>query len=260
MSTRFRSPDNPPPPGEILAATAHRPWVLPERPWIMLQTLRHTLYAHWALPAEQLRPLLPSGLTLDLYHGQAWLSLVPFRVARTRLHGLPPIPGLSAFDELNARTYVVKDGKPGVWFFSLDVTNRLVVEGARIGFRSPFFHADIQLTRREDGILIVSRRTDPRLTSGVFEARYRPANASVFIAQPGTLDHWLTERYCLYTVSRGRLFRGNIHHLPWRLQPAEAAIVTNSVTRAHGIPLSGAPSLLHYSERQDMLAWALERA
>jgi hypothetical protein len=231
---------------------------MPDSPWIMAQSWHQLLFAHWSFPPEAIRPLLPPELTLDTYAGQAWVGVVPFHMSGIRLRGLPTVPFTSAFAELNVRTYVTAADKPGVWFFSLDAANRIGVETARTVFHLPYFNARMQVRLEGETVHYGSVRTDRRAAAGVFIARYRPT-APVYLSQPGTLDHWLTERYCLYTTDRqGHLYRGEIHHAPWQLQLAEAEIEENTVTAMHGIHLPDAAPLLHYAERVDMLGWYLQ--
>src|SRR5688500_15722341 len=129
----------------LLLAQAHRPWPVPPSPWIMTQTWSKLLFAHWPVPPEQIRPLLPPSVTLDTFDGQAWVGVVPFDIPNIRPRFLPPIPTMAHFLELNVRTYVTRDGKPGVWFFSLDAASRLAVEGARLAFHLPYFNAQMSL-------------------------------------------------------------------------------------------------------------------
>jgi uncharacterized protein YqjF (DUF2071 family) len=169
------------------------------------------------------------------------------------MRGLLPLPGLSSFRELNVRTYVrAPDGKPGVWFFSLDVSSRLVVESARRLVRLPYFHA--RIAAEPDGTWIDQEcvRLDER--GRVFSARCRPEGA-VFQAKPGSLEWFLAERYCLYaTDARGALLRAEIHHPPWSLQRAEAEIELASIAP---LELRDAP-LCHFSRRQDVVIWRLD--
>src|SRR5882757_5465385 len=119
---------------KILKHTNHRPWPLPRGPWIMAQVWHNLLFAHWTVPVATLRPLVPQQLEIDTFREKAWLGVVPFRMSGVRLRGTPAVPGLSCFPELNVRTYVIRDGMPGVWFFSLDAANLLVVWAARAMF------------------------------------------------------------------------------------------------------------------------------
>ena len=241
-----------------LARTDHRPWPMPGTPWVMAQQWHDLLFAHWPIPSDQLRALIPPQLAFDLYEGQAWLGVVPFRMAGVRLRATPALPWLSAFPELNVRTYVTFRGKPGVWFFSLDATNPLAVSIARAWFHLPYFRA--RMTCKLDGAEVDyhSERTHRGAPPAVLHGSYRPIGAP-FEPQPGTLEHFLTERYCLYAADpQGRLFRGEIQHPPWTLQSAEAAFETNSMAQAAGINLPASKLLLHFSERQDMVAWSPE--
>jgi uncharacterized protein len=242
---------------EILRHTAHRPWPLPGGPWIMKQEWHDLLFAHWAAPVDVLRPLIPQQLEIDTFGGQAWLGVVPFRMSGVRMRGTPAIPGLSRFPELNVRTYVVRDGKPGVWFFSLDATNELAVWGARTLFHLPYFLAAMSCAEDAGWIRYESRRKDRRGSAASLRARYR-AIGEVFHAQPGRIEYFLAERYCLYTADeKGHIMRCEIHHLPWPLQLAEAEIQENTMAAAAGITITDQkPELLHFSRRQEVVVWA----
>ncbi len=234
----------------------HRPWPLPAQPWVMVQIWHDLLFAHWPATAAELLPHVPPGLHLDTYAGQAWVGVVPFRMSGVRLRGTPAVPGFSAFPELNVRTYVTDGAKPGVLFFSLEAGSPLAVAVARGWFHLPYFRAHMQ----QMGEQYLSRRVHAGFPAAEFSARYRPVDA-VFQAVPGSLEHWLTERYCLYTADRQqRLYRGNIHHNPWPLQPAMAEISCNTMAASHGISLPDSAPLLHFARRLEVLIWPLERA
>jgi uncharacterized protein YqjF (DUF2071 family) len=242
---------------EIFKHTAHRPWPLPRGLWIMKQQWHDLLFAHWTVPVEALRPVIPRGLEMDTFEGQAWLGVVPFRMAGVRVRGTPAIPGFSRFPELNVRTYVVRDGKPGVWFFSLDAANAVAVWGARTFFHLPYFLAAMSCAEDSGWIRYESRRKDRRGSPASLRARYR-AIGEMFHAQPGSIEHFLAERYCLYTADgKGRIIRCEIHHPPWPLQLAEAAMEGNTMAAAAGIPIAEQkPELLHFSRRQEVVVWA----
>lgn len=223
----------------------------------MAQSWHHLLFAHWPVEADVLQPLLPPGLTLDTYEGQAWVGVVPFRIRPLRLRFLPEWPLVTAFLELNVRTYVVAEGKPGVWFFSLDASDRVMVEAARFTYGLPYYYAKMSIRHDAGHIYYNTQRRDKRVGAGEFSSRYRAID-DVYRAEAGSLDAWLTERYCLYTRFGRFLFRANIHHHPWPLQPAAATIQRNTLTEAHGFTLPDTEPLLHYSERIDVLVWALE--
>jgi uncharacterized protein YqjF (DUF2071 family) len=245
---------------EILKHTAHRPWPLPHGPWIMKQAWHDLLFAHWPVPLAALRPLIPPQLEIDTFAGQAWLGVVPFRMSGVRLRGTPPMPGLSRFPELNVRTYVIRDGRPGVWFFSLDAANALAVMGARLAFHLPYFHAAMRCEENAGWIHYQSVRRHGGTPLTSLRAQYQ-AVGETFNAQPGTLEYFLTERYCLYTADRsGRIIRCDIHHPAWALQLAEASFQENTMAGAAGISLAAPqPQLLHFARRQDVVVWLPRR-
>jgi uncharacterized protein YqjF (DUF2071 family) len=239
-----------------LGAAGHRPWPLPDAPWVMGQTWSDLLFCHWPVAAEALAPHVPASLPLDTYDGSAWLSVTPFEISGTRPRGAPPPPRLSRFPELNVRTYVTLGGRPGIWFLSLDAASMLAVAVARGLYRLPYLRARMSIERDRPWIDFRSARSDPRGAPARFEARYRPTGG-VRHAEPGSLEAWLVERYRLYTVDdHGRVFAGDIHHRPWTLQDAAADIRENSMTAPHGIALAGAP-LLQFAARLDVLFWPL---
>ncbi|HEX7049060.1 MAG TPA: DUF2071 domain-containing protein [Longimicrobiales bacterium] len=245
--------------------TAHRPWPLPAGPWIMRQSWCELLFAHWPLPPDILRPLVPARLALDTFDDSAWVSVAAFRLTGLRARGLPALPGLSEFLELNLRTYVRVGDAPGVYFFSLDAASRLAVMGARIFYRLPYFHARMSMERRDGWIHYRSRRRGGGDGEGdgggaaEFVARYRPVGPA-FNALPGSLDHFLVERYALYTTfPTGEVLRADIDHPPWPLQNAEAEITRNTVAEAQGIRLPAREPRLHFAARQDTLVWPPRR-
>jgi uncharacterized protein len=225
----------------------------------MTQIWHELLFAHWPLPPDVLRPLVPAALPLDTFEGQAWLGVVPFRMSYVRPRGVPPIPGISAFPELNVRTYVTLGGKAGAYFFSLDAGNRLAVALARATYHLPYMRAQMRCARTGDIVTYASHRIHPGEPPAAFEATYRPTGP-VFTTAPDSLDAWLTERYCLYAVTpAGHVYRGEIHHGPWPLQPAEAEIRVNTMASAAGIALPDIPPRLAYAHRQEVLIWPIHR-
>jgi uncharacterized protein YqjF (DUF2071 family) len=238
---------------------AHRPWPVPPHPWVMRMRWRDLLFAHWKADAAVLRGLIPQGLELDLFEGQAYIGAVPFTMEDVSPRFVPALPGLHAFPEINLRTYVTAGGKPGVWFFSLDAAQKLAVRVARRWFHLPYFDARFEILHRSAGIEYSSLRTHSGAPGAAFSARYR-ATGPVYQSVAGTLDCWLTERYCLYAAdSEGRIYRGDIDHDPWPLQSAEAEVRANTLGEALGIDMRGPPVTLHYAESLDVRAWLIER-
>ncbi len=226
----------------------------------MRQSWCDLLFAHWSLAVYRLRPLVPASLELDTFGGQAWVAVAPFTVRHLRLRGLPEIPGLNAFPELNVRTYVTVGGKPGIYFFSLDAANAAAVLGARLSYLLPYFPARMSSVKNDNWIDYESERMGGRGAGSRFAGRYR-GTGEIFEPGPGSLEHFLVERYCLYSSDRaGRLYRGDIHHDPWRLQLAEAAIEANSMAGPVGLDLAEPPATLHFSRQQDAFIWPIRRA
>ena len=250
---------------DLVKFTAHRLWPLPDTPWLMRQTWVNLLFAHWPIAPDTLRALIPPQLELDTYDGMAWVGVVPFGMTNVAPRGLPNMPGFSTFPELNVRTYVKRPApvgtdasvtKPGVYFFSLDAANPLAVIGARIGFQLPYYHAQMQFIAEGERIHYISHRTHRGAPPADFVASYGPSGKP-YQSEPGTLDYWLTERYCLYTTLGERLYRADIQHIPWPLQPANADITVNTMAAAAGITLPPQPPLLHFARHIDVVNWLI---
>ncbi|PYX90597.1 MAG: hypothetical protein DMG68_01280 [Acidobacteria bacterium] len=221
----------------------------------MFQTWHDLLFAHWPIPLEALRPLVPHQLPLDTFDGKCWLGIAPFHMSGVRARGVPPLPGLSRFPEVNVRTYCTLDGKPGVFFFSLDAANRPAVWAARSFYHLPYFFARMEAQVAGDDVSYFSRRLNGEAE---LQARYRPI-APVQLRRPGTLEHWLTERYCLYAVTDERVYRAEIHHLPWPLQDAHAEFEKNTMAAAAGLSLPPVEPLLHFAKQLQVLIWPLKK-
>jgi uncharacterized protein len=237
----------------------------PRRWPVMRQKWQDLLFVHWPVRAEELRPLVPPRLDLDLFDGTAYIGLVPFTMTGVRPVGLPPVRGLSSFHETNVRTYVHRAGRdPGVWFFSLDAANRIAVALARRLYHLPYYYARMFLDREA-----ASRPDDPRpiLYAGI-RGRPDPRPASYLIraiptgpvrpAQVDTLEHFLVERYLLYSLANGRLYRGQVHHRPYPLQSAEIPALDESLLAAAGIRRPDSPPLGHFARGVDVKVYALQ--
>lgn len=231
---------------------------LPKKPWIMQQTWKDLLFAHYPISPAILRPLLPSCFTVDTFEGSAWVSVVPFQMSGLRIRHLPKLPFTPEFSELNVRTYVTFGNKPGVYFFSLDANSKVAVSIANRFYYLPYYHARMSMKKQGDWIHFTSERTDQRVKAGLFSARYRPVG-DVFEAKPKSIEHWLTERYVLYVTNGKNVYEGNIHHKPWPLQQGEANFELNSVAQSFGIPIEEPPAYLHYCKELDVVAWLLKK-
>ena len=245
-------------PHEILDDTAHRPWPMPRGPWLMTQTWNDLLFAHWPVEQQALRERVPAGFEVDLFDGHAWVAVVPFRMTNVAPRLVPALPWISAFPELNVRTYVTVNGKPGVYFFSLDAGNPLAVAAARTLLILPYYTAKMDVRVAGDGRVQddCQRTSEP---SAAFAAHYG-GGGEPHSPAPGTLEYFLTERYCLYAVDHSRhAYRLEIHHPAWRLEHGTGEIAVNTMADAAGLPLPDIAPLLHFAKRQDMVCWAPER-
>ncbi len=236
---------------------------IPPGRWAIRQTWRDLLFAHWPVPVEMLRPLIPASLDVDTFDGAAWVGVVPFHMTGVRLRRTPFSPVAGAFPELNVRTYVTPHGamekKPGVWFFCLDAGSPVAVAVARAWYHLPYFIARMSVRADGEAIRYTSRRTHRGASPAAFTAMYG-STAPIALSEPGTLAHWLTERYCLYTTDRrGHLYQGDIHHPHWPLQAADAAIAVNTMAAAHGITLPETVPILHFARRLDVRCWPIRR-
>ncbi len=243
----------------------HRPFPMPARPWTMTQRWNDLLFAHWPIPVEAMETLVPAGLQVESFDGTAWVGVVPFWMNRiqARVPGTihQRIPFSRSFPELNLRTYVRSKltGRAGVFFFALEAASPLAVAGARILFNLPYFLATMSRTTASDGsVRYKSRRLLTSATVG-FQATYRGLERApdALPSQAGSLEHFLTERYCLFTTRRGKVLVGDVHHRPWPLEPADAEIRVNDLPRAHGITLPNRPPVLHFSKSLEVYIWSL---
>jgi uncharacterized protein YqjF (DUF2071 family) len=214
------------------------------------------LFMHWPIPVAAIRDYVPPALNIDTYDGSAWIGVVPFRMADVAPRFVPAIRWLSAFAELNVRTYVTVEGKPGVWFFSLDAENPIAVELARDFFHLNYYTAQMRCDRQGEEVQYRSTRQHRGAPPAMLTARYRPTGP-VYHSKPASLETFLTDRYCLYMANRqGQVGRGDIHHVPWPLQPAEVEIEQNTMTQQIRLTLPNTRPLLHFAQRLDVVGWA----
>lgn len=225
---------------------------------LMRQTWAKLLFMHWRLPTDVLRARVPAELEIDTHDGAAWIAVAPFTIRDLRASFLPPVPGLSAMHELNVRTYVHHRGVPGIYFFSLDAASALAVFGARTFFLLPYFTADMRLSQEGNSIDYHSRRTHAGAPAAAFDARWT-FGARLPESRPGSLEFFLTERYCFYTTHGASVFRCRIHHAPWPLSSAEVSTYHSTMIESHGLPAPDAPPLVHYAEAITADIWPLER-
>lgn len=228
-------------------------------PWVMHQRWTNVLFAHWPVAPSVLQPLLPASLEVLTCEGTAWIGVVPFLMSNVRPRGLPPFPWLSSFPELNVRTYVRHGDVKGVWFFSLDASNPLAVRAARRVVHLPYYDARMRIGATDGGtIRYESERTHRNAPPAHFVASYRP-EGDVRPAAPGTIDHFLIERYLLFAAAPRGLITVRIAHSPWPLQRATATFERNTMGHAIRVPLEGEPRFLHFGSRVDVKTWWPEK-
>ena len=208
---------------------------------VMKQRWAELGFFHWAFDPEIIAARLPRGLHVDTFYGKAWMGVVPFLMQRIRPVGLPPLPWLSWFHELNLRTYVYDDsGNPGVWFFSLDCNQPLAVEIARRSFNLPYEHAEMSSEITPDSVLYRSRRKNHPSPEAVYEYS-RPATPAP--ADPGSLEWFLVERYSLFSANKNRtLYSGRVHHTPYQIEAMSTGICPTTAFALSGFPEPETPA------------------
>jgi uncharacterized protein YqjF (DUF2071 family) len=237
----------------MIKETSHRPWPIPQARWVLSMRWHDLLFLHWPAHPEVIRALIPSVLELDVFDGWCWIGVVPFRMSGVRPRYMPtPL----AFPELNVRTYVKMPGRSGVWFFSLDAASWLAVRCARwLGL--PYYNARMTMELAGETVHYKSVRVHTGAAPAEFSASYHPTGP-VYRAASGTLDHWLTERYCLYAaIKPDQIVYGEIHHPQWPLQSADVELRTNTMTHAVGIELPDTKPICHFARHQEVVAWPI---
>lgn len=230
-----------------------------QKGWVMTQTWEHLLFAHWEIPPDLLRPLIPDTLEIDTFEGSGWISVIPFRMSGVRLRCLPPIPYTTSFPEINVRTYVKAAGRSGIYFLSLDASNPLITTIAKKWYRLPYHQASMDFRLNRESIEIQSRRVGSDAGAERFSATYRP-ESDVFLAKQGTLEYWLTERYILFCecMRSKRIYGANVYHEPWQLQHVSVQIEHNSLSKQR-IPLTERPHLALYARGVQSIIWPIEK-
>ena len=231
------------------------PTLEPDQPVLMHQNWHHLLFLHWEIPPAELQALIPAGLTVDTYEGKAYVGVIPFTMT-----GL-----MTNFHEVNVRTYVHRNGHdPGVWFFSLDASSSMAVLGARTAYKLPYYYADIDFAVTEEALPQVAfraHRNDPRSQSPAhIHTQYRPIEGPFAPAPLGTLEHFLIERYILYSQDENHeLHRARVHHQPYPVQRAEVAMLDETMVWAAGVRRSDNVPLRHYAREVNVKIYPPER-
>lgn len=224
--------------------------------FLMNQKWKNVFFMHWSVPADQLRPHIPSRLNIDTYQGQAWISIVVFDLAGIYVSKIKMIP---SFPEINVRTYVTYDGQPGVYFLALDAKQWTTYTFAKRLFHLPYYKSYVSFTNVESHFHVICKRQDKRSEalrfSATLAAQPEKVNATIH-----SLDDWLTERYCFYCTNAARdLLRGKIEHKRWPLQRASGYILNNELFRPYALSIREKIPLMHYAEEVHAAFKPLER-
>ena len=220
----------------------------PDERAIGYQRWRSLLFLHWQVPEEELRPLIPASLSLDLYDNTAYVGIVLFGMEGVRSRWWPELLSFR-FLEANVRTYVHSQGKPGIYFMSMDANHKAAVWGARMGWSLPYYHAKMQMSITDQQIDYQINRS----RSGANHQTCYQVGQTLGPSEPDTLQHFLLERYFLFVEHRARLCSAQVHHVPYPAEAAEVLDFQDDLLSEVGLPdVTGYPPLVHYSPGVDV--------
>ncbi len=231
----------------ILETASHRPYPIPKTQWLFYQEWHDTLFLHWEIPVSAIRPLVPAGLDIDVIDGKTYVSIVAFTVKKGRLFCTPSFPPISNFHEVNVRVYVTNNGKPGIYFLSVEASKAMSAYILRMITGVPYEFA--QISRDELEFQCVNQKR-----SFKFGAKFDLGAAM----HKNELDRWLTERYALYVDSGKNLNRFDIHHIEW---PVQNIVMHQLITdyTFQTFDLKRNPDIVHYSTGVQVVAWAKQQ-
>ena len=233
---------------QILAETNHRSWLYPSKSWKYYQEWNKALFFHYRVNKDILKELVPNDLEIDEINGSAWVSLVAFTMEKIRPRFLPAFPPISDFDEINLRTYVTKNGKPGVYFLSIEAGKLFSALLAKSLSGLPYEKSNINRTEN-------SYQANHLKRNFTLLADF---HAGMSVKHKTELDLFLTERYCLYLEENNQLFRYEIQHLPWKINQLELDFL-NIDYQINDLVIDSRPDLVHYSEGVQVVAWEKEK-
>lgn len=234
---------------QILQNVAHRPWEISQKPWRFYQEWNNAVFLHWKVLPEIIRPLIPATVELDTFHGEAWISLVAFTMEKLRVSYLPAVPGVSNFHEINLRTYVINNNKPGVYFLSIEAQKRLAVFIAKSISGLPYRKA---LIKRNNAGKTNTCSSINSVKGVMLDSLYEADDQEY---EKTALDKWLVERYCLYFDKNDKLFRYDIHHLQWEIRKVELKHLSLQYKTGDLVLKERRPDLFHFSPGVKVLAW-----
>ena len=230
---------------EILKSTGNRQYPLPEQKWKYYQEWHQTVFLHWELPVYFLEKYIPKGLKLDTYINMAWVSLASFQVKNMRHRNLPSLPYLSNFEEINIRTYVTRNGIPGIYLFSIETNKIIEVLLTRLFIGLPYKNATIK--RQRNQLYSENKKQNHLLDIKIGKSK--------ILKNKTELDVWLTERHSLYEICDDKICRFDIHHQEWKLRDMEIKI--NDIGYEAGkYTINTYPDKIHYASKTQGLLWA----
>lgn len=234
---------------QILQSVAHRPWEISSKPWRFYQEWNNAVFLHWKVPAEVIRPLIPRTTELDTFQGEAWVSLVAFTMEKLRVSYLPAVPGISNFHEINLRTYITRDNKPGVYFLSIEAQKLLAVFLAKNISGLPYKKS---LIKRSSNGMANTYSSINSVKGFSLESTFETNEGEY---ERTALDKWLVERYCLYLDRNDKLFRYDIHHLQWEIKKIELKHLKLQYKAGDLVLKEKQPDFSHFSPGVRVLAW-----
>lgn len=239
----------------VLNQIGHRPYPLPDQPWVLSMRWHDLLFLHWNVSPDHLKPHIPDELEVETFEGSAYLGLIPFRMSHIHARYLPPFPRVHSFPEINLRTYVSDGSHSGVWFFSLDAGSTLAVRTARWAFALPYFQAHMRIEEGEKQKIHYRSERDEREEGHLlYEGTYRRTDR-IREREKTDLQSFLVDRYCLFSAGKsGRIYRGDIHHPPWSLYRAESTIRRLEIEGHPSIPDTSPDSIL-FAPDLSVRAW-----
>lgn len=232
----------------MLQSVSHRKWPLPVNSWSYYQEWNNALFLHWKVPVDDLQQFLPKNLKVDTFENEAWVSAVAFTMEKIRPKNLPAFAPISNFNEINIRTYVIHNDKPGVYFLNIEAQKLVSTKLSKLLSGLPYQKAQMKRFNKNE----LQHYTSSLKKKGfTFTSKYRISDQTV---SKTNLDLWLTERYCLYLDRGGKTYIYEIHHLPWELQKVTLEEVQTNY-RIGEIDLNSKPDHVHYSPGVKVIAW-----
>lgn len=243
---------------DILKYTEHRTFPYPSRWWVMRQKWRNVSFIHWPVSQKALRAIIPQSLEIDTYHHQAWIGIVIFEMESIHIRGMSSFSLTPSFPEINIRTYVSHKGIPGIYMIDIDVDNWMTAKAAKTLFRMPYHMANISIEKSTNAFHYESSRLINPAIKG--EGFITPIS-DIYVSDKDSLDYWLMERYRLYHVKNGKVYKADIHHQAWELQKAEAKIHKNTQLSSLKLGINEhVPVVSHFSVGVDPVLWNIKRA